>query len=175
MSGPSFRNDKWFLSNFYPVDFAYQGVVCRSVEHAYQALKTTDAALRVRIRAAKTPGQAKRIAGSLLPLPRNERLTLMRNLLRIKFHIPMLKRWLLETGSEVLEEQNPWGDTFWGICNGKGENWLGRLLCEIRAEIAVEESGKDLPTCCAEFSKWEGLGFSTSSMNYCPWCGKKVS
>jgi predicted NAD-dependent protein-ADP-ribosyltransferase YbiA (DUF1768 family) len=34
-----------------------------------------------------------------------------------------------------LIEENTWGDTFWGICKGQGENHLGRLLMQIRDEL----------------------------------------
>ena len=35
--------------------------------------------------------------------------------------------------NEELVEGNYWGDTFWGICNGEGTNWLGILLMAERA------------------------------------------
>jgi predicted NAD-dependent protein-ADP-ribosyltransferase YbiA (DUF1768 family) len=31
-----------------------------------------------------------------------------------------------------LIEGNWWGDTYWGVCNGVGENHLGKLLMKIR-------------------------------------------
>jgi predicted NAD-dependent protein-ADP-ribosyltransferase YbiA (DUF1768 family) len=60
----------------------------------------------------------------------------MRELLRQKFAKPsILADRLIDTGNCQLIEGNYWGDTFWGVCKGKGENWLGKLLMEIRAEI----------------------------------------
>ena len=41
----------------------------------------------------------------------------------------------MATGNAVLVEKNDWGDTFWGVCSGKGENYLGRLLMQVRKEI----------------------------------------
>lgn len=38
------------------------------------------------------------------------------------------------SGDELIEG-NAWNDTFWGVCNGVGENWLGQLLMERRAEL----------------------------------------
>jgi predicted NAD-dependent protein-ADP-ribosyltransferase YbiA (DUF1768 family) len=32
-----------------------------------------------------------------------------------------------------------WGDRFWGVCNGVGENMLGKLLMQVREEL---RSGK---------------------------------
>jgi len=34
-----------------------------------------------------------------------------------------------------LEETNTWGDKYWGVCNGEGENQLGKLLMKIRENI----------------------------------------
>jgi hypothetical protein len=41
---------------------------------------------------------------------------------------------LLATGDMELIEDNDWDDTYWGVCNGAGENNLGKLLMKIRAE-----------------------------------------
>ena len=35
----------------------------------------------------------------------------------------------------LIEEGNHWGDQFWGVCRGKGENHLGKILMQVRAEI----------------------------------------
>ena len=48
---------------------------------------------------------------------------------------PKLRQMLLNTGDAVLEEGNTWGDTYWGICNGVGENNLGKILMEIREAL----------------------------------------
>ena len=34
-----------------------------------------------------------------------------------------------------LIEGNVWNDTFWGVCNGKGHNHLGKILMKVRDEI----------------------------------------
>jgi len=41
-------------------------------------------------------------------------------------------RKLEATAGAVLVEGNAWGDRFWGSVEGSGQNWLGRLLMEIR-------------------------------------------
>ena len=48
---------------------------------------------------------------------------------------PELKQKLLETGNQELIEGNTWNDTFWGVCNGQGQNWLGKILMLVRSEI----------------------------------------
>ena len=40
---------------------------------------------------------------------------------------PHLIEMLLQTGDEELVEGNKWGDRFWGVCKGKGENHLGKI------------------------------------------------
>jgi predicted NAD-dependent protein-ADP-ribosyltransferase YbiA (DUF1768 family) len=64
----------------------------------------------------------------------------MRDLLRQKFAHPELRRLLLATGDAELVEGNTWGDRFWGVCAGRGQNHLGRLLMAIRAEIRTAAS-----------------------------------
>jgi predicted NAD-dependent protein-ADP-ribosyltransferase YbiA (DUF1768 family) len=49
---------------------------------------------------------------------------------------PELRVKLLNTGDLQLVEGNYWGDTFWGVCNGKGENHLGKILMRVRKELA---------------------------------------
>jgi predicted NAD-dependent protein-ADP-ribosyltransferase YbiA (DUF1768 family) len=57
----------------------------------------------------------------------------MRQLLEQKFAPgKTLTRRLIETYPDKLIEGNHWGDVFWGVCNGRGENHLGKLLMEIR-------------------------------------------
>ena len=42
---------------------------------------------------------------------------------------------LLESEEAYLEETNHWGDVYWGVCNGIGENKLGKLLMDIRDDL----------------------------------------
>lgn len=42
---------------------------------------------------------------------------------------------LLATGTRYLEETNTWGDTYWGVCEGKGLNMLGKTLMQVRDEL----------------------------------------
>ncbi len=58
----------------------------------------------------------------------------MKQILRIKFADPALRTALEATGEATLIEGNTWNDTFWGVCRGKGQNNLGKILEAIRAE-----------------------------------------
>lgn len=135
-----FRGAHFFLSNFFPVTVKYEGHPYPSVEHAYQAAKTSDFSLRAAIARMESPGKAKRNAP---PRPKDwnfRSVGVMRILLREKFKRGSnLARLLLKTGDAYLEEENSWGDTFWGVCEGEGQNMLGKLLMERREELQEDE------------------------------------
>ncbi len=127
-----------FLSNFYPAVVEYDGLEYSSTEHAYQAAKTTVPAERRRIRESSKPGDAKKLGKSVTLRPDWEQIKIgvMEDLVRQKFTKHReLKEKLLATGDAYIEETNSWGDCFWGICKGKGENHLGKILMKIRAEL----------------------------------------
>lgn len=58
----------------------------------------------------------------------------MLSLVRGKFQWPELQKKLLATGDAYLEEGNTWSDTCWGVCDGRGENRLGKILMQVREE-----------------------------------------
>ena len=60
----SFRGEYRWLSNFWPCDIEFDGVVYPSVEHAYVASKTSDKNIRDKVLACKTAGDAKRLGRS---------------------------------------------------------------------------------------------------------------
>lgn len=60
------------------------------------------------------------------------RVEIMASLLIQKFYSNEFKNFLLNTGNKKLIEGNDWNDTFWGVCNGRGRNMLGRLIMSIR-------------------------------------------
>lgn len=129
-----FKDKYFWLSNFHPVTIEMDGDLYPTVEHAYQALKTIDPTWRARIRWATTPGKAKRL-GREAPLRTDwdyMKIGVMYCLLTTKFAYPQLKQRLLDTNDDELIEGNEWGDTFWGQCKGEGDNWLGRLLMDVR-------------------------------------------
>ena len=128
---------RW-LSNFWCVPVQLDGIWYTTVEHAYQAAKTLDVNLRAKIAVCVRPGEAKRL-GRRVPLrPDWEeiKLEVMEKLLRQKFAASTtLARQLTATGDAELIEGNPWGDRFWGVCDGEGKNHLGRLLMAVRKDL----------------------------------------
>lgn len=137
-----------FLSNFFvaPILFTLHNgqrtLLVSTVEHAYQASKTTDPAKQLWIASAPTPAAAKSRGGSipdLLPDWDNVRDGYMRFFLGQKFSLPHLLPALLATGDAVLIEGNTWGDRYWGCVynagHWDGQNRLGKLLMALRDEL----------------------------------------
>lgn len=133
----SFKGQYEFLSNFSPAIVTFEGKEYPTVEHAYQAAKTLSEAYRFYVGIAPTAGEAKK-RGRRVPIREDwnqVKIVIMRELLRQKFTCPNLKSQLLATGDAELVEGNWWGDTFWGVCNGTGDNHLGKLLMELRKSL----------------------------------------
>lgn len=134
-----FNGEHKFLSNFFYSPICYDGIVYETAEHAYQAQKTNDKIWKERIRSAPTPAAARRTGKFVIIKPEwgNIKLDVMEQILKIKFGFgnSNLRKMLLATGTKELIEGNTWNDTFWGVCDGKGENHLGIILMKIRAEL----------------------------------------
>lgn len=131
-----FFGDYRWLSNFWPAETPYEGVVYPTSEHAYQAAKTNDTWERLKIKALKTPAEAKK-AGAKLPWNDNfNKLFVMYQVVSNKFkNNPVLREKLLETYPHKLIEDNTWGDKFWGVCRGEGLNYLGKILMRVRKDL----------------------------------------
>lgn len=137
----SFNNEFAFLSNFYSSPIVYEGIEYPTVEHAFQAAKTFDFETRVKIAAAATPGQAKRLGRSVTLRSDWEQVkdSIMEELVRRKFQSSTslcLQLW--STGDRELIEGNTWNDIYWGVCNGVGRNQLGKTLMKIREELKAK-------------------------------------
>lgn len=126
-----------FLSNFYYGPVYLDGVEYNTVEHAYQAAKNNDIVYRDMVWRAKTPSIAKSIGRKAVLRKDWEdvKLDIMYRLVKEKFSKEPRRTQLLATGLEELIEGNYWNDTFWGMCNGKGENYLGKILMRVRTEL----------------------------------------
>lgn len=134
----SFDNEYSFLSNFYECPVEYDGIVYQSSEAAFQAQKTLNIEERIVLFANATPSQSKKLGRKtkLRDDWDNIKVNLMKEIVLAKFtQNSDLKEKLLNTGTAELIEGNWWKDTFWGVCNGKGLNNLGRILMEVRDEL----------------------------------------
>lgn len=137
----SFTGEFRFLSNFHVDPILYKNLSFKTNEHAYQWEKVTDKGVKNLIHYAASPDFAKELGndinGVIRPDWEQVKLSVMEDLIRIKFSLPHLTYMLVATGDQELIEGNTWGDTFWGVCKGKGQNNLGKLLMKIRKEIKV--------------------------------------
>ena len=50
-----------------------------------------------------------------------------------------IRKLLLETGDKYIEETNHWKDSVWGVCNGVGQNNLGKILMATREFWKMKE------------------------------------
>lgn len=141
------------MISFYTVDdeygdfcnFSRHGVVMDeeywpTVEHYFQAQKFLETEYRQRIRAARTPKEAKNLGMTRKIALRSDweavKVDVMRRAVLAKFnkHADVAKK-LLETGGQPIVENAP-GDYFWGCGKlGNGENWLGEILMETRERL----------------------------------------
>lgn len=130
-----------FLSNYYRWWFVLDCRRWETVEHYYQAAKFHHRPeLGERIRLLPDGDAAKSFAGQREPLWSPDwgeiRLGIMQGALRAKFGRSALRTAaLLATGDAWLAEASPYDD-YWGLgLEGNGNNHLGRLLMELRAEL----------------------------------------
>lgn len=162
----SFSGKYRFLSNFWQVWVIYEKVAYSSTEHAYQAAKSLDVECRKRIAKLSTSAEAKKAGKTVALRPGWEqaKLEIMEEILRLKFAHDDLAAQLVETQGHELIEGNTWGDRYWGVCRGAGENHLGKLLMKIREELLEKSletpspksglgSNKTLDTCVPEQAK----------------------
>jgi hypothetical protein len=143
-----FRGNYWFLSNFSGFPTVLDGILCPTVEHAYQAAKTLDSEQRRYVLNAETPADAKKRGRSttLRSDWEDVKVTIMYELVQIKFlRSRPLQNRLLATGDQTLVEGNTWDDRVWGAVweNGQwvGENMLGQILMQVRAELELARQG----------------------------------
>lgn len=132
-----FENEYAFLSNFYECPVRYGYYVFGSSEAAFQSAKTTNEKF-IQQFTSLTPSESKKL-GRKIPLRKDwEQIkdVVMYQIVTAKFHQnPDLREKLLATGDEELIEGNWWNDTYWGQCNGIGQNKLGKILMEVRKEL----------------------------------------
>lgn len=128
----SFRGTYDWLSNFARMGGAYP-----TAEHHYQAHKATSVEDAIWVMGAPTPKMAKRRGNGIACRSDWEdvKIDVMHQVLVLKFSESPMADLLLMTGDSPLIEGNTWGDTFWGVCRGRGQNILGELLMIVRQEI----------------------------------------
>lgn len=139
-----FSGDYRFLSNFYQCPFEYKGLTYPNAEAAFQAQKCATEEEKIKYTTTKNPVVAKRMGKKEPGVPSNwDEICygIMKDILTAKFTIPELREKLKATGDATLIEGNHWHDNRWGKCtcdrcqNKDGQNWLGKILMEVRDSL----------------------------------------
>jgi ribA/ribD-fused uncharacterized protein len=129
------------FSNFSQHGVNLKGQWWPTSEHFFQAQKFAGTPHAEAIWRAPTPKRAAELgrARSQLLRPDWEQVKdeIMREAVRAKFRTHKdIQRTLLDTGDEEIVEAAP-GDYYWGAgADGLGKNMLGKILMEVRAELA---------------------------------------
>jgi ribA/ribD-fused uncharacterized protein len=136
------------LSNMHLLDAPIvdrHGIPYRTVEHAYQAAKTSNLEQRRALAAllnsdpqwAGLPAKSAGRRVTMDPGFNDKRLAIMEYLLRKKFSQPRFRDALLSTAPHDIVEIDPRGyDKFWGMTpTGQGLNHLGRIIQLIRSDL----------------------------------------
>lgn len=135
-----------FLSNFEVSPVWFDGLLYRSTENAYMSGKTLDLEERkkfqdVEPKDARKMGKAIEKTSLFRPDWYEVRYDVMASVVFDKFYRNLeLRKLLLDTGDKYLEESNHWQDQTWGVCDGVGENNLGKILMAIREFWKMKDS-----------------------------------
>lgn len=137
-----YEQDFYVLSNFSSFNVTVFGREFPTSEHAYHWKKfsETNTVTAMRVRVARSAHEAFKIAEKNRGERREDwdavKVDIMREILRAKVaQHEYVRRKLLATGNRELVE-NSWRDDFWGWGRNKdGQNMLGKLWMEIRAEL----------------------------------------
>lgn len=134
-----FKNQYFFLSNFYEYPIYYNKLVFCNAEAAFQAQKVINEKNQYKF-INLNASQARKL-GKTVQLRKNwEEIkdNVMYEIVKRKFTINKeLQQKLLETKEEELVEGNWWHDTYWGVDSktGIGQNKLGKILMKVREEV----------------------------------------
>lgn len=139
-----YEQDFYVLSNFSAFTLDWRGERFNTTEAAYHFEKfPQDARIRREILRAPSAHEAFKIAERYKKDRRPDwdsmKVEIMRAILRAKVdQHEYVRRKLLATGDRELVE-NSWRDDFWGWGpNRDGQNMLGRLWMEVRAELRAQ-------------------------------------
>ena len=128
-----------WLSNFYePAKVTRKGLSFNSVEAAYHASKYDDQPDIAKQFVGLSAPDAYKLSKTTGPYDYKTfdaaKLDIMRDLIKQKYGSEPLLSKLKATGTKTLQEWNWWGNKYWGM-SPDGENWLGKIIMEIRSTL----------------------------------------
>jgi Lar family restriction alleviation protein len=148
-----YEQDHYYLSNFSAFTLRWRKQKFATSEHAYHWAKFPVGSIadgvyvRDAILDAKSAHEAFKLAEKWRHLRHADwdeiKVGVMRDILRAKAEQhEYVSRKLIQTGDRELIE-NSWRDDFWGWGHNRdGQNMLGKLWMEIRAELLAASGGK---------------------------------
>lgn len=130
-----------FLSNFHVIPVHFNGNDYMSSEHAYMAAKARTKKDHDYVHSATSPSQAKKRGREIELIDDWEimKVEIMYMINFNKYSNPEMAALLATTGNRYLEETNWWNDKIWGVCGGEGQNFLGRVIMQIRNELGLSD------------------------------------
>lgn len=146
-----------FLGNMAPFPVFYEGLMWRTSEALFQALRFEDEEIRRTIQAQKSPMAAKmkarKFATSMTIAPMGERdIENMKQVLKLKFdtHEAIRNKLLATQCFPIIEDigaRHRERDFFWGMKkkehSWEGKNTMGKLLMELREAYRTCMEGKE--------------------------------
>nr|DAE82371.1 MAG TPA: hypothetical protein [Caudoviricetes sp.] len=137
----TFKGRNFYLSNYFTAPVRYDGITYQNNEAAFQAQKCVDP--RDRMAFIGLPPNKAKAMGRRVKLRKDwedVKNRIMYEICLAKFtQNKKLKEVLISTKDEELIEGNTWNDTYWGVCNDKGLNMLGKILMRVRSELRGDE------------------------------------
>lgn len=128
-----------FLSNFYEAPLLFRGLVFENAEAAFHSQKCPQRAKEFQ---GLNPSQSKRLGRQVEMRPDWDKVRdqVMYEVVSEKFsQNSKIRERLIATGEAMLVEGNTWNDRYWGVCNGIGQNKLGKILMRVRSELMQKE------------------------------------
>lgn len=129
-----FYNPYELLSNFSAHQVEYRGETYMTAEHAYQAAKFADSAIREKIKQAPSAFLAREYGQAEDGrTPGFNKVAVMKEIMKTKaLQHADVREMLLKTGGATIEKNHP-EDSYWGTgADGSGENVMGKIWMEIR-------------------------------------------
>lgn len=136
------KNNYIVFNNSYKSEIQIDGVMYPTVEHYYQCAKFIETAPEYaeKMRNTANPALVKNMGRTKKVEARADWDEVHLEIMRIALVAKMdqhenIRNLLAETGDATLELESP-SDPFWGIgADGNGENYLGKLLADIRTSL----------------------------------------
>jgi ribA/ribD-fused uncharacterized protein len=142
------------FSNLYRRPVEFEGLIHPTAEHAYQSGKARTPEVRAWLMAAPSPSLLAMAAHGLYawdiaPGWSKGRRDRMRAVVAAKFRQhPDLAAILVGTGTARIVEAATVDNAVnrrWGEVNGRGENWLGIILMDVRDALRVDAASQHPP------------------------------